>query len=387
MTILIIGQYGVRSIMSMIIAAIIITAQMGCASTIYYIYGQPTWEESREIPFPTTIYRIDDNNGNLEQIWSNSSHKIYTNSILIFEKEALIIVVEGLSFPNKYNIIFMSDPSTSRFVEIEKCNKYFMRHIFKDKDENRFIEFYSFTDSKDLITNSYDLITGAKIANKDIDKTLLLSGVTTLETPNSDIVAAVINENGEVIFRGNINLQLPKIPENVIKKEHESDWNLISNEENYSALYSIPSNINEVSRLLLVYNKKMNIWNKYNISGSSTRLRNVNGWFAGTIANKDPRTNFETLEGYPPILTEKAIIIEPIKGSQYTFHLGDSCEILYIQGNDIYYRLNDSLYKAKINNNDLAEKQLLLTDERIKHIHWAFKGKETLEETRSKTID
>ena len=357
--------------MVMILFAIM-AVNTGYASSLYYIYGQPTWDESRNIPFPTIIYKYDDQVGNLVEIWSNRSHNEYTNAILMYEKENTIVVVEGLSFPNKYNVIQMSNPTNFTSFETEKTERSFKRHIYKDNNGNMFIECYSMSDPKKFTINGYNLLTGDKIAIRNADKTLLLSGATTEGTPNSDLVSATINTDGIVTFREDVNLQLPKIPENLLINALNHRWILISNEEDYSALYSITNSFKDTSKTLLIYNKGNNIWNEYNVIGSETSLRIVNDWLVGTIASTNPLTNFETYEGYPPILTGDVILVNPLSGLLQTFYLGDSCEVLYVDGNDIYFRLDNSLYNAKMNGNSLVDKRLLLTDDKIRHMHWAF---------------
>ena len=51
---------------------------------------------------------------------------------------------------------------------------------------------------------------------------------------------------------------------------------------------------------------------------------------------------------------------------------GDS-EILLVQNDEVYYRVNDKIYRAQIINGEkLGESELLIQDERVPDIHWAF---------------
>lgn len=53
-------------------------------------------------------------------------------------------------------------------------------------------------------------------------------------------------------------------------------------------------------------------------------------------------------------------------------HQGDS-EIILVQDDTVYYRINDKIYKAPIINGEkLGEPELLVTDPRVVDIHWAF---------------
>jgi len=53
-------------------------------------------------------------------------------------------------------------------------------------------------------------------------------------------------------------------------------------------------------------------------------------------------------------------------------HQGDS-EILLVQDETVYYRINDKIYKAPIINGEkLGESEILVQDEKVPDIHWAF---------------
>jgi hypothetical protein len=52
---------------------------------------------------------------------------------------------------------------------------------------------------------------------------------------------------------------------------------------------------------------------------------------------------------------------------------GDS-EVLWIDDNKIYYRVSNSLYQATIASDSIAETKLLMTDDALAQVHWAFMG-------------
>jgi len=48
-------------------------------------------------------------------------------------------------------------------------------------------------------------------------------------------------------------------------------------------------------------------------------------------------------------------------------------EVLYIEGEEVYYRINDKIYKSKIiNGNKIGKPELLVQDRRITEVHWLF---------------
>jgi hypothetical protein len=52
---------------------------------------------------------------------------------------------------------------------------------------------------------------------------------------------------------------------------------------------------------------------------------------------------------------------------------GDT-EILLIEGNAVYYRVNDTLYKAQIGQTKIENPQLIIRDDMVQLAHWAFIG-------------
>ena len=68
-------------------------------------------------------------------------------------------------------------------------------------------------------------------------------------------------------------------------------------------------------------------------------------------------------------------IINPIKG----FHIkldtkAPDSEVLLIENNQVIYRIEDKIYSAQINKNKLEKHQLLIQNDKVPAIHWAFYG-------------
>jgi hypothetical protein len=94
--------------------------------------------------------------------------------------------------------------------------------------------------------------------------------------------------------------------------------------------------------------------------GESESFDQRNGWFG---------------DYYPGILflynveTKKYIEWKTLENGRPQ---GDS-EVLLVQDETVYYRINDKIYKAPIENgNKLGNSKLLVQDDRVRDIHWAF---------------
>jgi hypothetical protein len=49
-------------------------------------------------------------------------------------------------------------------------------------------------------------------------------------------------------------------------------------------------------------------------------------------------------------------------------------EILYIDNKSVYYRVSDSIFKENVEKNKLSVPALIVKDDAVKDIHWAFIG-------------
>jgi hypothetical protein len=65
--------------------------------------------------------------------------------------------------------------------------------------------------------------------------------------------------------------------------------------------------------------------------------------------------------------------IETRRYYEWDTHDGD-CEILLVEGGDVYYRVDQSIYRAHIGSKTLDAPELLVESAAVPHIHWAFFG-------------
>lgn len=158
---------------------------------------------------------------------------------------------------------------------------------------------------------------------------------------------------------------------------------------------------------LLIYHKNKNEWNTLKIKGNRSNVRSFGSMIAGVVQSydvlvekdskgqqkvtkfkrispgKEARRNEGTSTGAP--VDERffvASIYSP--GVLYLYNAiskdylewntgqGDS-EILLVENNQVYYRVYDEIYKAQImNGKKLGKAQLLIKNEIVPDIHWAF---------------
>jgi hypothetical protein len=184
--------------------------------------------------------------------------------------------------------------------------------------------------------------------------------------------------------------------------------------------YSRPQKDKIGEKYFLIYDKHIQEWYKHTVKGNATSIRSYdNGWVAGTIRDKDKGRYYDkttarsTNEEYdfkrespgyeerdPMFYTrtdgvwgdcfDERIMSDGLyyPGLLYLFNVhtkdyiewdtkqGDS-EVLLVQDDMVYYRVNTKILKsAIIDNQKLSEPELLIDDARVRDIHWAYLKKE-----------
>jgi len=159
---------------------------------------------------------------------------------------------------------------------------------------------------------------------------------------------------------------------------------------------------------LIIKDKEKNTWYSYFIKGNRQVIRGFENWLGGTVAAdnvrfiKNERGNVTGKEEFDRVSPGKNERRKKAKSTgtafdkranyQYIYYpgilyllnpqtkeyiewdtgQGDS-EILLVKNNTVYYRVNDKIYKAPIiNGKKLGKSELLVQDDRVRDIHWAF---------------
>jgi hypothetical protein len=141
-----------------------------------------------------------------------------------------------------------------------------------------------------------------------------------------------------------------------------------------------------------VLNKETGKWQMVQFQGGSTSVRSFgNKWLAGYVEEKgggrkspghEKRRKEMTKTGTPFEWRANGKYIPGIlflynvdtkKKYEWDTGQGDS-EVLLVDGGTVYYRVNDEIYKAKVGKAKIENPELLVKDEVVPDIHWAFIG-------------
>lgn len=374
------------------IALIIFLAGLVVAQDIYFINGEPHWNTRDGKALPMEVYRLDVHNRILRKCWELKDDNMQISSIA--------------SFPHDNTILI----STSSYLTKTSCftlvmtDSAFSEQVFKWPDSLGLIArhqlFLSQSGSKQLEVKTSKAVYSAMIEHREPNNltweinrvgkadgkqnivttaalaSLRLDGPGRLLVSPDAIVWTTILPDGSIVTH---DLQStieggPPIPDSIVSMKTSYGWNLIVAEPEFWALCSVPDRNGLTQRELLILNRQFSKWTSWMLPGNETEPRLVNGWLVGVIADSDPKTNWEKRSRNEPLLRDESVIIDPVRARMFIAQIGKQHEILWIQDSTAYYRIQDSLFSARIEKDDFRNRTLILTDPAMKHVHWAFRG-------------
>ena len=232
-------------------------------------------------------------------------------------------------------------------------------------------------------------------------KTLLASGYRGAPLKNPDVFRVAID-------LGSGDVKIPKtkrvedrpslgvtIPKEYLSKADKFANIIVKNEQFIVfELYQ-----NEKHKEFIIFDTQKETWRSLNIGGNRSRIQSYGEWISASKASSNENTQAispgvkyrkKSPDSYGPgfdVMTKVLELYYP--GELFLYHVptqkeiswktyenrevqGDS-EVLLVENNEVYYRINDIIYKASIIGNEkLGKPELLLKDTRVADIHWAF---------------
>jgi len=147
-----------------------------------------------------------------------------------------------------------------------------------------------------------------------------------------------------------------------------------------------------------ILDKSAGQWQTLRVPGSASVLKNFGDWFAG-LAVEGKSTRESPGKARRGILHNNAYEDSPVdqalKDNQeyspgllyltnlrtrksYTIQTGEGdSEVLLIDNGTVYYRVNDSIFRAPIGPENVGMPVLIATDSSVPDVHWAFLGPPT----------
>lgn len=393
------------------------------SSNLYFICGHPF--EQMEQQYESWLFNYNPDSAVLTKAKKISGSHEFLSFIKPYDRYKKIFILKDdwysgknqylsiidMNNPKKDTIIVLKDfdytctdsklifsPNTESFLCLDFSN-------YKKSPKYKYlgvgVNSYSLTELQpEVFRNSYVIgSTGGAIQSEDD-----LAVYTSKSNGNLNIPKTSIVEN-----RPLFEISLPK----AFWNQDGSMKLILLNTDNLFVFKNKESNRsrNEVGNTeLLIYSKTKNEWSTLNIKGNRSNVRSFGNIIAGLVQSYDvliendsrgqqkitkfkrisPGKNARRKEGtitgapvderffYSSIYSPGILYLYNTTTNTYfewDTKQGDS-EILLIENNEVYYRVNDEIFRAPIlNGKKLGKAKLLIKNEVVPDIHWAFFSK------------
>jgi hypothetical protein len=208
-------------------------------------------------------------------------------------------------------------------------------------------------------------------------------------------------------FSIDLGIQAPGVP-----TQPSDDWWLLARNDRFTVMYRLKDPAASPQKdgvsPLHVFTTQSGRWQTFQVPGSMPVVKAIGSWIMGSAASEKlgrespgasdrrrrppsppykgegppprgipetrPVTDERFRQGgryYPGVL----FLIDTASGGYYQFRTdqGDS-EILLVNGNSVYYRVNKRLLVSTIQGGSVGPPQVLAEDDAIADVHWAFVG-------------
>jgi hypothetical protein len=342
-------------------------------------------------PFGVVVYELDTSNASLQKLWSLPEDDYFGGIKLYPAARILVIAAEPWGykpFDRLYIVPFDSASSLPAPVVDYRGTASSMTDCrLVDNGDGRFFLSVSVESSPDsagafrseeIIVDLSTRRTTSLSALSSAATTRLAGPGTFLRASRGEIERVDLSLRGDHWIPVNTELEsgMPPIPDSVVHMKTSFCWNLIANEPAYYILNSVAERGGLTSSELLICRRSQGKWSSIQIPGTDTRLRLFGAWFGGVVTDPDPSTDYERRIGGAPLPREEVVLVNPLELRAFTVHLGKWCELLSIEGDVVFYRIEKELYRARIQDDDFVDRQLILKDLQVVGIGWAFSDSE-----------
>lgn len=365
------------------------------ADNLYFIQGTPT---NTFVHFYATNLLKYNNIDKLEHIKELTSDKEGSEFIRLYFDERIIIVSKIPKIKGKTEeiVIDMNNVGNIRLLEFNYDKHYtnIYNYLLKIPDKGLYQTLYLSDSPNETLLLGVNVITlEPEYFPMNFIKNIILSGRSPLSLPGSDTKGFMIDNDLNLRTGGTdsksikepIGIKLPEIA--TIRKSKHITAQIIN--EKITILVDTGNksadNKSIGNKNLLILNKSKNEWNKFTIPGSQSGTTNFGNYWIGGYAQEDNKKNlFENkvlmnskpywrLKGQE-IYAPGILFMYNAETKQYFEIITENAdsEILLIENNEIYYRIYDEIYKAEIRDDKVTNGKLLVKNEIVPDIHWAF---------------
>ena len=356
---------------------------VSASETMYFIHGQPNDVMPGKRPYPTVIYELLPKAPFFEKVWSLDENIQPFSINLIYSARKVVVYERLYTEEQRLHVISMDNPAHRELVDLRSFPIVVSYHYLSSSENSgSFFVHYSDGPVGPGMTFKKARVSIIPKEQEQNDKLsfdvsdIRLAGV---RSPHgggeSDVLSVHMGADGALTLAGlDLVLDWPPVPDSIVTMKTSFGWVVIGNEADFRVLSSVPERSGLTHRELLILNIKSGQWNSMLIEGVASVPRLVNGWLVGIIADHDPETNYDSRKFFPPLLREESVLVDPLSLKQFTVHLGKDSEVLWAGADTAYYRVGQSLYRARVADDGFSDRELVVTDPLVEHIHWAFSG-------------
>ncbi len=319
----------------------------------------------------------------------------------------IVILKDGYIYNSNYilQVLQMDNPSESiGTYNMGDGNGLFEMNLVPYLDSL----YYIFENSGTYLGVNISSLNSREFKNPEILTNAVIKGDVggLMETSTCDYILLDHNKDGDSVsisISGNNYYFKFRIPDLLISKNKQY-YALQTNNNNYMVIWNKSSDYNQVKNVgwsnIIILNKNDQQWNTLKLKGNIISIVNFKNWLAGWViegyddnngfkwispGEKDRKKENNVMGSTFDERAEQLGVYMP--GILYLYNMetkqyfewntgqGDS-EILLVQDNDVYYRVADKIYKALIiDGKNIGLPELILKDEKVHDIHWAFISK------------
>jgi hypothetical protein len=398
--------------MKIIISILFVLVSLVLNAQVYFISGQPRNMEMTEIPVQLIEY-------NKEKIVINTivSDSIPTRFIRCYNEFNLCIINTNDYLKEEFLcfLLEMNNPLYWRTFDVSKADYYSpSTYLIKQRDKTYAV--FGYIGKRKEQGQIFEVVDIETMEYVDFDEKMLtgmvINGNPAGAVGGGDPLRIYANESDELVLP--ITVDIGNRPSLGVKLSKSHQFNiskpimLYINNDNYLMISSKDlRKKNEHGNMhtdVWIYKKDTKVWDKLNMPGIPTFYRGFGNWMAGTVTErtkgknkdkvtvekkelpgKEKRNQKHGKTGTPvdyrydsfEIYSDGQLFlynVETKKKISINTGQGDS-EVLLIEGDILYYRVYDSIYQATIKNGKIEKEQMILQDEYVPDIHWAFISK------------
>jgi hypothetical protein len=389
-------------------AAVLFVHLAAAAEALYLFSAIPYFGDAGHTgEFVTHLYRLTDDH--LKEVPIDLELPEFSHTVICDQESRRLLIGVPFSMAAGFKVMSMDKPGDFAPYWINEPDKSTAAVHFADAPESQQLLFVRlFPDSNHVSLGSGESLRMVDLRTHDWADVpaeayahLRITGGTRLHDYHSHFLGLEQLDGGQLVHPGAAQIPIgPPLPLSMRFSPIEGGKMLLSNPHFRAITSSSLGLSNTIFRLL---DRRTNTWVQLQVPGNrSWDVRAFGSWMAGIVDRSVPREAFEVSPGrHKPeyttgrrfrhvgefytiddYLEEEDLYrpgvlflynIETRRYYQWDTHDGD-CEILLVRDNIVYYRVDQSIFRARIGARTLGKAELLVQDAGVPGIHWAFFG-------------